>query len=130
MGDAGDAAWLDSATYYEKAANFLTDLKLDAALFSDPSRSEEWLMTVENVHHALLAMEHPYVRKTPAPKLFWFSDSPLGIECSEFIQLATQAPHLMERLKSTQKLAFFSNLVSMILAACEDIADTRLEGAK
>lgn len=115
------AAWSDTLSNNEKAASFLSDLKVDAGLFSDPSRSEEWLMTVENLHHALLALEQQYASTSPDVTPFWFSSTPLGCEYSEFLQLASKAPRLLGRLNSTQKLAFFSNVVGMVTAACEDV---------
>lgn len=118
------AAWSDTQSHSEKAASFLSDLKVDAGLFSDPSRSEEWLMTVENLHHALLALEQQYVSTSPDVTPFWFSSTPLGSEYSEFLQLASKAPRLLARLNSTQKLAFFSNVVGMVTAACEDVVGT------
>lgn len=82
------AQWSDTLSNFEKAASFLSDLKVDAGLFSDPSRGEEWLMAAENIHHALMAMERQYADTAPDPVPFWFSNTPLGVECGEFLQLA------------------------------------------
>lgn len=124
MYDASSAVWQNKITDYETAALFLAGLNVDADLFTNPARGEEWLMAAENVHHALMAMEQHYAGSSPGPVPFWFSSSPLGVECREFLQLATKVPHLMERLSPTQKLAFFVNLIGMVTAACEDIART------
>lgn len=124
MYNAPDTQWSDTSSNYEKAASFLSDLNVDAGLFSEPSRSEEWFITAENLHHALLAMERQYAGTAPVSTPFWFSSTPLGVECTEFLQLASKAPHLLGQLRPTQKLAFFSSLIGMLTAACEDIAYT------
>jgi hypothetical protein len=111
------------AQKFDAARLFLADLPVEADLFANPQRAQEWLITIENLHHALMSLEQQYGELAgPATLPNWFARGSLGRFFAKFMEVATELPvGDLERLDPSCKLAMHGALVGALVLACHDI---------
>lgn len=109
---------------FAAARLFLADLDIEADVFANPRRCEEWLAVIQNLHHTLLALERAWMPfREPAVIPTWFASGSIGQFFAKFTRFFAALPvDELEQLGTDRKFAFHAALVAALTLACAEIS--------